>query len=424
MIRALYSVLMTILTPLLVLRLWIKGQQVPAYRERIAERFACFDAPKTGIDIWIHAVSLGEVNTIAPVIKRLLKDPAHYSIAITTMTPTGSSQVKKLFSDKVFHVYIPFEQPMIVRRFLRKLQPKLAVMVETEIWPNLYYFCQRAEIPLVIANARLSHRSFVGYMKIRALIKHTLSAVDKVLVQTKDDGERFLGLGLDKNKCSVTGSLKFDVLMDEAQRMAGISLRERWGDRPVWIVASTHEGEDEICLDALKIVKKTFNDAMLILVPRHPERFDKVALSCVNAGFSVNRRSQNIDDMSGVDVYLADTMGEMSLLYATSDVAVVAGSFITRGGHNVLEPIALNIPVITGPYGENFLEINRLLVDAEGMIQLNTVDELATQVIRLLGDSALRQNYTLNARGVLEKNQGAVDKHIEFITSKLKAANY
>ena len=396
---------------------------MPDYRCRIAERFG-FSPQRLKGTIWIHAVSVGETLAAIPLIKALKNAYPQTPILVTNMTPTGAARVKAAFGDSVFQAYIPYDLPDAVGRFLSRIQPKVAVILETEIWPNLFAACKLRGIPLVITNARLSEKSAKGYQQIAALTREMLSAVSILASQGKADAERFIALGLPAAKIAVTGNLKYDLEIPEDLAAKGEALRQQLGkDRSIWVAASTHGGEEEIILAAHKLVREKNPDALLILVPRHPDRFDQVAALIGQQGFRFIRRSAGAPCTAEVQVYLGDTMGEMLSMFSAVDVAFVAGSFAQVGGHNVLEPAALNKPVISGPVLFNFTEISQKLREAKGLIIVNNAEELASSVNQFFADPGYRKQIGDNARRVVEDNRGALQKQLQCIQRVLNENN-
>ena len=288
------------------------------------------------------------------MVRELMQRHPELPITITCMTPTGSEQIRKLFAEQVGHVYLPYDLPWLQRRLLRKMKPQIGIIMETELWPNLVAECERAEVPLILANARLSERSANGYKRVSWLVRPMFAALDWVAVQSQAEALRFASLGVNKSAMTVTGSIKFDFRPPAALLAQAKSLRDGWGERPVWIAASTHAGEDEQVLRAHQTLLQQQPDALLILVPRHPERFDSVARLVSDAGLLQVRRSQGGVPAAADQVLLGDTMGELVMLYACADVAFVGGSLVPNGGHNYLEPAALGLPVLSGPHRFNF----------------------------------------------------------------------
>ncbi|MEH6358280.1 MAG: lipid IV(A) 3-deoxy-D-manno-octulosonic acid transferase [Pseudomonadales bacterium] len=415
-----YTLLYYFLLPVVFARLLLRARKAPLYRKRWGERLGFFKAPSQTQGLWLHSVSVGETIASAPLVKQIQQHYPDLPITITTMTPTGSERVKALFGDSVFHVYVPYDTPAAVRRFLKKVQPRLALIMETELWPNLIDQCSRRQLPVLIANARLSARSARGYGRFPKLIQAMLQQVDCIAAQTEADGQRFVELGLAPKKLQVTGSVKFDIqvspeLLDDASE-----LRKQWGaERPVWIAASTHQGEDEPVLQAFKQLLTSCPQALLVLVPRHPERFSDVAQLCRTEGFDVAIRSEQQPVKTTTQVLLADTMGELMLLYAASDIAFVGGSLVATGGHNFLEPAVLAMPVIAGPHVFNFTEISQLLIDAGGMTQRETPQALAGEVKRLIDQPNERLAMGQAALSVVKNNGGAQQRMFELIESHL-----
>lgn len=408
--RYLYSALFYLLLPFVLLRMLWRSRRAPDYRRRLAERFGIFPAPAELRDrfvIWVHAVSVGEALAAVPLIESLLRDYPDCAIAVTTTTPTGSDRVRAQFAGRVFHVYAPWDMPGAVQRFLDRVRPGLLLVMETELWPNLLHYCHERDCPVVLANARLSARSAQGYARFGGLTRGMLQQLAVVACQAQADGERFLALGLPEERLQVTGSIKFDLELDEELQVRAAALREQIG-RPVILASSTHPGEDEIILSAFRQVRERVPDALCLLVPRHPERFDSVYELCIAAGWRVRRRSGGEPVEPGDDILLGDTMGELRLLSGVATVAVIGGSFIEHGGQNVLEAAAWGVPVVTGPHMFNFAEISALLVDAGAMEQLPGPAPLADSLLRILGDEQLRRRMGSAGEQVVAANRGAL----------------
>ena len=411
-----YTLLYYLLLPVVFARLLWRARKAPLYRKRWGERLGFFKAPLQTNGLWLHSVSVGETIAAAPLIKQIQQSYPDLPITITTMTPTGSERVTALFGDSVFHVYVPYDTPSAVGRFLKKVRPKLALIMETELWPNLIHQCSRQQVPVLIANARLSARSAKGYGRFPKLTQPMLQQVSCIAAQAEADGQRFVELGLEPQKLQVTGSIKFDIQVSSELLVDAQQLRSQWGvERPVWVAASTHHGEDEPILQVFKALLQHYPQALLVLVPRHPERFADVAQLCRSQGFDVAVRSQQQPVSADTQILLADTMGELMLFYAVSDIAFVGGSLVPTGGHNFLEPAALGVPVLAGPHVFNFTEISRLLVDAGGMCQLETVEQLAAEVRRLMDQSDERQKMGEAARSVVQNNGGAQQRLFELV---------
>lgn len=412
MARILYSLFFILCLPLILGRLLYRAWRAPAYARRWSERFAIGGDLRPG-GIWVHAVSVGEAIAAAPMVRELLKRHPQLPITLTCMTPTGSEQIRKLFGDQVGHAYLPYDLPWLQRRLVRRLQPRIAIIMETELWPNMVAECKRAGVPVVLANARLSERSARGYQRVSPLVEPMFAALDWLAVQSAAEAERFIALGAQQEALAVTGSIKFDLKPPTAVLEGAAQWRSQWGQRPVWIAASTHAGEDEIILQAHQQILKQHPQALLILVPRHPERFDGVARLVQQSGLNLVRRSSGAQPASSDQVFLGDSMGELLQFYACADVAFVGGSLIAGGGHNYLEPAALGVPVLSGPHRFNFTEISELLEGAGALVEVVDADGLAGQVGQWLGDSSLARTAGQAGQDVVKANQGALERLLE-----------
>jgi 3-deoxy-D-manno-octulosonic-acid transferase len=415
-LRYFYSSLFYLALPFVFLRLLWRSRRLPAYRDRWLERLG-FCPYKLQECILVHAVSLGETIAAIPLIKALQKQYSQ-PILVTNMTPTGAARVKAALGDTVLNAYLPYDLPDAMNRFLARVKPSIVIVMETEIWPNLFSACKRKDIPVVITNARLSAKSARGYGWIKSLTKQTLSAVAILIAQGEADANRFIELGMAANKIRITGNLKFDITPPSDIAAKALELRQQLGhERLIWIAASTHPGEEEIILAAHAVIQQQVPQALLILVPRHPERFTPVADLCVQKGFSVVRRSVAQACEASTQVYLSDTMGEMMLMFGVCDVAFIGGSLVKVGGHNMLEPAVMHKPVITGPALFNFAEISELMMKAGGMVIINNAAELAKEAVKLLLDKKIHDEMGENAYGVVEANRGSLQKQIDAINS-------
>ncbi|KNX76159.1 3-deoxy-D-manno-octulosonic acid transferase [Pseudomonas sp. 250J] len=414
--RTLYTLLFHLGLPLVALRLFLRGRKAPAYRARIAERFACKLPPMRQGGIWVHAVSVGESIAAAPMVRALLKQYPDLPITLTCMTPTGSERIRAMFEGepRVQHCYLPYDLPWAAGRFLDHVRPRLGIIMETELWPNHIHQCARRGIPVALANARLSERSARGYARFAGLTRPMLEEMSLIAVQTETEAERFRALGARDECVQVTGSIKFDLKIDDQLLPRAVALREQWAarQRPVWIAASTHDGEDALILEAHRELLKVHSDALLILVPRHPERFAAVHELCAGQ-FSTVRRSTGDAVTAQTQVLLGDTMGELLFLYALADIAFVGGSLVATGGHNPLEPAALALPVLMGPHVFNFLEISAMLREAGALQQVDDAEGLAGAVRRLveLPQDARRMGEA--GRAVMRANQGALQRLLD-----------
>jgi 3-deoxy-D-manno-octulosonic-acid transferase len=412
--RALYNILAYMSMPFIIIRLWLKSRRLPEYRQHIAQRFS-FIQQVNGC-IWVHAVSLGESIAAVPIIEKLLQRYPGAKVLVTNMTPTGRGHIQRVFSDKVYNCYLPYDIPVLVKRFLNATKPKLAIIMETELWPNYLRQCHKRGIPIMLANARLSQRSAKGYARFSSFARAMFNELSCVAAQAQVDGQRFLDLGLAKEKLHITGSVKFDIKVTEKELEKGKALRKFFGrPRQVWVAASTHPGEEAQVLLAHQALLKKFPDALLVLVPRHPDRFDEVALLLEKHQWSFVRRTQEQQPNSETQVYLADTLGEMMAFYAAGDIAFVAGSFKAIGGHNVLEPAALAKPVVTGPELFNFQKATDLLRQAHAMKVVSDEVELARVLCELFESPEAQRKLGVAALDVVEANRGALDKQFALI---------
>lgn len=414
MLRRVYTALLWLLLPLVLLRLLWRSLSASDYRRRIGERLALGVDALTPCDIWLHAVSVGEVQAAEPLVKQLLERGLR--LMLTTTTPTGSRLVRAVFGERVAHRYLPLDLPPLQRRFLRALRPRLVVVMETEIWPNMLLACEQAGVPVLLANARLSQRSARGYGRVPGFTAETFGRFAGIAAQGDADRERFIALGAVPERVRVTGSIKFDAPVDPMLRERAEVLRREWGcDRPIWVAASTHEGEDGLLLAAHAQIRKRHPNALLVLVPRHPERFDRVAALARREGFALSRRSLAEPVGTETSVYLGDTMGELPAMIAAADVAFFGGSLVPVGGHNMLEAAAVGVPSVTGPQVFNFSDITRMLREAGGAQMVDNADALAELLGEWLADAVLRERIGRNALAVVERNRGALQNLLDLI---------
>jgi 3-deoxy-D-manno-octulosonic-acid transferase len=422
--RTLYTLLFHLGLPLIALRLWLRARKAPAYAQRVGERFARGLAPMQRGGIWVHAVSVGESIAAAPMIRALLASYPQLPITITCMTPTGSERIQSMFANelRVQHCYLPYDFPWAAAKFLDHIQPKIGVIMETELWPNHIHQCAKRGIPTVLANARLSQRSARGYGRFAKLTRPMLAEMSLIAVQTEAEAQRFLDLGARAQCVTVTGSIKFDLTIDPQLLERAVQQREQWQTtrRPVWIAASTHAGEDEVVLSAHRTLLEKHPDALLMLVPRHPERFNSAFELSQQQGFSTIRRSASAPVTPQTSVLVGDTMGELLFLYALADIAFVGGSLVPNGGHNLLEPAALDKPVLSGPHLFNFLEIAALLRDAGALEEIADAHGLAAAVQRLVEQPEQAKAMGDAGLAVMKANQGALQKLLDGIASLLR----
>ncbi|WP_395373129.1 lipid IV(A) 3-deoxy-D-manno-octulosonic acid transferase [Marinicella sp. W31] len=418
----LYSLVTAILTPVVLVRLATRGLKTKAYLRRWRERFGWFPNPKfTNKTIWIHAVSVGEVNAAIPLIKALMQTYTNHTFVLTTITPTGSDRVQQVFGNQVFHVYLPYDLPGAVKRFLKKINPIMAVIMETEIWPNLFRFSKKRGIPIVVANARLSEMSMKGYRWVESLAAKAFNDTAFVAAQTVTDAQRMIQLGCNPEKIYIVGSLKFDIIIEPDIVEKGLQIRKHYENtRLVWIAASTHQEDEDAVLEAYAQLKPQFKKLMLVMVPRHPERFQSTTQTCRNLGFNTQLRSESGLCDIDADVFIVDTMGEMLEFYASSDIAFVGGSIANIGGHNVLEAAVFSLPVLVGPNTHNFYEINQLLHDCGGSALVQNSNDIVNHMIRLITESEERVRMGKAAKKLVEKHRGAVDLTMQLIKAVLE----
>lgn len=414
--KVFYSTLFYLALPLILMRLIWRGFKAPDYFKRWNERFGHI-SPRTSNQklIWVHAVSVGEAEACRPLIKGLQQRYPEHQILITTMTPTGSARVKSLFADTVLHVYLPYDLPFAIKRFLKVMRPEFGIIMETELWPNLILICAEQSIPIVIANARLSARSARGYQKVSKLTHQMLQSIPLIAAQTHSDRDRFVQLGAHKEKVHAVGNLKYEITLPASSMERAEAIRALWGNRPVFIAASTHEGEEEKIIDAARKIRGQFRDLLLIIVPRHPERFDRVAALCRRAGLNTLRRSEGKPCSSQIQALVVDSMGELSIFYGTADVAFVGGSLVPHGGHNLLEPAALSRPVITGPHYFNFLEVTKQFLEHQAAIEVKNPEQLADTVIELLKAPQRRAVMGDAGKQLIEQSKGASQRLLNLI---------
>ena len=421
MVRLVYTAVLYCATPFLLARLLWRGLRNSDYWRRIGERFGL--GARIGSErgcVWIHAVSVGEVQAAAPIVKALKNRFPGETIVVTSTTPTGAARISKAFGGGVVHRYFPFDLPGAMARFLDRVEPRVAIIMETEIWPNLLARCRVRGVPVVLANVRLSERSAAGYRRFRRLFAPALDGVAAIAVQSDEDARRIASIGARPDVINVTGSTKFDVPILASLREEAAALRRTWGpSRGIWIAASTHEGEEDQVLDAFEQVLDRLPGSLLVLVPRHPERSKEAAALARRRGFSPVMRSRRTADCSGAQVFIGDTMGELPLFYAAADVAFVGGTLVERGGHNMLEPAALGLPVLFGPNVFNFAEISRRLVEAGGAETVSDSASLGRAVIGYLSDADLRHTTGGKGRAFVESNRGAGDHVLAMISAYL-----
>jgi len=426
MLRFVYAMLTYLFTPVLIGHLYWRSINNPAYRLRIGERFGRSGRQIDKSSIWVHAVSVGEVQAAASLIRALLKRYPDRQLIVTTMTPTGAERVRDLFGDAVIHSYVPYDLASAVRHFFDWAKPELVIIIEKEIWPNLFRECGLRKIPLVLASARISTRSARRYRHLVGLFRETLSHGIVIAAQSDVDASRFLSLGVNPQRIHVTGNIKFDFELDPLERSQGAAFRaEHAPGRSIWVAASTHGDEEQIVLAAHRKILEQVPDALLLLVPRHPERFAPVASMIDKAGLTGVTRSSGRPCTANESVYLGDSMGELMTFYAAADVAFVGGSLVPRiGGHNMLEPAALGLPLLTGPHFFNAPDIADLMI-ADGAAQVvNDANEIAARVVALFGDPVERQRRGGAGQIVVDNNRGTLRRVLDLIEPLMARASY
>ena len=420
----LYSLLFYLALPLVILRLVWRSRKQPAYRQRIKERFG-FVTPASKKSIWIHSVSVGESIAAMPMIKKIVAQHPECNVHVTTTTPGGSEQITTHLGDLVTHSYLPFDVPHLLVRFIKRIKPVLYVGMETEIWPNLLRICQRRHIPSLVANGRLSEKSFHNYARVFFFSHDMFGFITHIAAQSELDAQHYAGLGVPKNKISITGSIKFDRTIPTDITTEATALRHHWqlSERPVIVAASTRDGEEPYLIDAYITLKKTHPETFLFLIPRHPDRAKLVAELCQKRGFKTQFRSEvSNDDPLNCDILIGNTIGELFLFYALGDIAFVGGSLVNVGCHNVLEPAALAMPIITGPYLRNFKTICAMLQHANGQLVVHNADELSNAFKTLIEQPDQRKTIGHNALTIYESNKGATQKHLDIIKQLLDTA--
>lgn len=429
MARFFYNLVFTLAIPIILLRMWLRGGSNPGYRQRWTERFAMFTFNGKANGLLIHSVSVGETLAAEPLVRSLQAAHPDLTLTITTTTPTGSDQVLRLYAGdlaagRIVHLYLPYDLPWLMNRFIKKIQPSICIIMETELWPNIIRSCNKQQVPVILANARLSEKSAKGYAKFPKLTRPMLQGLDLVAAQHRNDAERFIALGIDDRKVDVTGSIKFDISVPKQALAEGQALKVQWGEsRPVMVLASSHEGEDDLILASYQQLLADFPDLLLTIVPRHPERFDEVAALVLDRRLNLVRRSEslekgNLQPSAMTQVYLADTMGEMLLLLASADVAIIGGSFIEHGGHNPLEACALSKAVVMGMSDYNFAAIAQQLIN-QGAMQQTSGEQLTTCLRQLLERPELRMDMGTQGQRVVADNQGAVARLTTLVTEQL-----
>jgi 3-deoxy-D-manno-octulosonic-acid transferase len=415
MIRRLYSLLIYCAAPFAFAGVLWRGVRDRSYWQALGERFGWGRSLSTE-SIWLHAVSLGEMSAAAPLVRALRARYPESPLVLTTATPTGRARARSAFGDSVDVRFLPYDTPGAVARFLDRIQPRAAIIMETELWPNLFRECERRGVPLVLASARLSAKSVSRYRRLGSLFRGIFSASSLIAAQTAVDAERFIAIGAQSARTRVIGNIKFDLELAAGVIDQGRALRASFGStRPTWIAGSTHAGEEESVLAAHEQLRADRADALLLLVPRHPDRFASVADLLARRGLHFTRRSSGILPDAATQVVLVDSVGELAALYAAADVAFVGGSLVPVGGHNLLEPAALGVPVLTGPYYANGKDIARLLLEQGAALQVDDARELGAALAELMADPEERRRIGAIGQHIVESNRGSVARLLELI---------
>lgn len=419
MTRAAYSWLLRLAFPYLCLRVFWRGLRNRDYWRRIPERFGFIPALGGARVIWVHAVSVGEVRAAAPLVQALCERYPDHRIVLTAMTPTGSATARSLFGDRVTHCYVPYDYPSVVNRFLDRTRPALVLILEKEFWPNLVHFSRARGIPVCVANAQLGEKSLRAWLRLGELARATFGAVNAYAAQTDADARRLLAAGARPETMQVVGSIKFELNLSPDLSARADALRRGWGAaRPVWLAASTHAGEETLVLAAHTKLRQQFPGLLLVLVPRHPERFDTVVQLCERAGFRTTRRSETLSRAampSAAEVLVGDTMGELQLFYAACDVTFIGGSLVPAGGHNFLEAAAVGVPFVFGPDMTNIEEIAAHAVVCGAGVQITGGEQLAGAVGSFLDDTDRRARAGVAGRKLVEDNRGALARTLTLI---------
>ena len=420
--RFLYLAVAYLLAPLVCGTMLLRGIRDRSQWENFSQRFG-FGPRSSRPAIWVHAVSVGEVQAAASLVLALRRRYPDVPLVVTTVTPTGAQRARALFGDAVQVRYIPYDLPGSVRRFFNRVRPRVAVILETELWPNLYHFCGQRKVPLVLASARISPRSVGRYRLLASLFRETLSHGIVIAAQGEGDAERFRSIGANPARTHVTGNIKFDLALPDDIRAQGAALRERYapGERLVWVAGSTHDGEEAAMILVQRRLRAAGLDVLLVLVPRHPGRFQDVAALLRQAGVPFVRRSTDEPVRADTEVLLVDTLGELVAFYAAADLAFVGGSLVPVGGHNLLEPAALALATLSGPQVFNAQDIAGLLVDVGAVELVADADALGEAVLRLLSDPAERRRRGEAGLRVVERNRGALGRLLALLRPVIDA---
>lgn len=424
MLRFFYSTVIYVIQPFILLFMLIRSIKSPNYRRRLNERYGFYGKmpSPTSNGVLIHAASVGEVIAATLLVNKIRKSYPHLAITITTVTPTGSERVRAAFGNSITHVYLPYDLPNALERFIRFIRPKVCIVIETEIWPNLIRHLHNHAIPFIVANARLSARSAQRYSLVKHYFQRVLHDIELIAPQDNVSAQRYAELGYPSDHLQLTGNIKYDLTLSDELRNNINWLKVNWViDRTIWVAASTHEGEEEIILQAHRKLLEKFPHLLLILVPRHPERFNSVAELIEKEKLKFIHRSQNILPDNNTQVILGDTMGELMLFYGIAKIAFVGGSLVKCGGHNPLEPLVFKLPIISGKYTFNFPDVFRKLIEVQGVLEINgNATALANAVEKFLNSPILCERYGNAGHEVLMENRGALDRLLTLLRPYLE----
>jgi 3-deoxy-D-manno-octulosonic-acid transferase len=421
MYRLVYTLLLCFLLPVILIRMLWRSFDNKAHRKRLAERFGFFCKPTTPTKVWLHAVSVGETMAAKPLIEKLIETYGEQAVLVSSTTLTGSETVQRLFAERVTHHYFPYDLPFMMDRALQQISPEIFVSMETEIWPNCWHYCHQQDIPLVLANARLSTRSTLRYLKVHSFIESVLKNASLIACRNQQDAENFKQLGATDEQVKVVGDIKSDIQLSDENRQKGQIFKQQWGNsRLVLVAASTHEGEDALILEVYAKLKQSIDNLLLVLIPRHPERFSDVRKLIDDDGFVRQDRSEGKPFSSQVEVILGDSMGELMAWFVAADLVFMGGSLVNVGGHNPLEPLACGKAVITGSYYFNFKETYQLLVEQEAAYIAKDTEEFFQQANHLLINNKLCQQMGEKGRAIVNQNKGATHHLLEAIKDLVK----
>ena len=414
--RILYIIATYLVLPIVFIHMLFKSFNDVTYLQRIGERFGYYKGEKPQNILWVHAVSYGEVKAAIPLINKLRINFPQKRVLITTTTPSGSRLVKELFGNKVDHVYLPYDTKGSVIRFFKYFNPEIAIIIETELWPNIFHYCGVYKVPLVLASACVSDRSISLYRVLFKLFQKTVSEGIVIGAQTQEDAEKFISLGSDTHKIKVTGNIKFDIEIPSESVEEAKELKESYfQDRTIWVAGSTHEGEEEVVLEAHRLVLKDNPNALLVIAPRNPDRFTAVKKIIKHKKFNFHSWSEGLNNLDNKEILLLDSLGQLNLFYSIANASFVGGSLFSVGGHNLLEPASLKTPIITGPCINNIKDISQKLKQNNALVIVKGSLELAKSINQITQNKEKSDKMILGGLKVIEENKGSTEKIFELI---------